>query len=90
MTQIQQSRRAFNRVHVVLGIVVIVALAALAIPVKARCGAPGLSCASALDVHGYVHYYYEVEPLGVFLAEVVTVSNIKIFYSSGEDLEKAS
>jgi hypothetical protein len=41
-----------------------------------------------LDTHGYVHDYYEVEPLGVYLAEIVTGSNIRIFYQSGEDLEK--
>jgi hypothetical protein len=77
-----------NRAHAVVGIVVVLAIAVLAMPIKARCGAPGLSCASALDSHGYLHYYYEVEPLGVFLAEVVTGSNIRIFYQSGEDLEK--
>lgn len=88
MTPIQRTRRALNRVQVV-GLVIVVALAVLAIPIKARCGAPGLSCASALDAHGYVHYYYEVEPLGVFLAEIGVGSNIEIFYTSGEDLEKA-
>jgi hypothetical protein len=77
-----------NRAHAVVGIVVVLAIAVLAMPIKARCGAPGLACASALDSHGYLHYYYEVEPLGVFLAEVVTGSNIRIFYQSGEDLEK--
>ncbi|WP_077081944.1 hypothetical protein [Mycobacterium numidiamassiliense] len=78
-----------NRVPAVVGIVVVVLLAVLAIPIKARCGAPGLSCASALDPNGYVHYYYEVEPLGVFLAEIFTGTNIRVFYQSGEDLEKA-
>ncbi|PRI15413.1 hypothetical protein B2J96_09925 [Mycobacterium shigaense] len=77
-----------NKVHAVLAIVLLVGLAVLAIPIKARCGAPGLSCASALDTRGYVHYYYEIEPLGIFLAEIVTRSNIEIFYRSGEDLEK--
>jgi hypothetical protein len=79
-----------NKVHTVVGIVAVLVIAMLAIPIKARCGAPGLSCASALDAHGYVHYYYEVEPVGVFLAEIVTGSNIRLFYRSGEDLEKAS
>jgi hypothetical protein len=79
-----------NKVHTVLGIVAVLVIAVLAIPIKARCGAPGLSCASALDARGYVHSYYEVEPVGVFLAEIVTGSNIRIFYQSGEDLEKAS
>ena len=89
MTQIEHTRRALNRAHVAIAVVIVVVLAALAFPIKARCGAPGLSCASALDAHGYVHYYYEVEPLGVFLTEIAVGSNIEIFYASGEDLEKA-
>ncbi len=88
MTQSLQTPHVLNKVHAVVGIVTVLVIAVLAIPIKARCGAPGLSCASALDTHGYVHYYYEVEPLGVFLAEIVTGSNIRIFYQSGEDLEK--
>ncbi|OBH89420.1 hypothetical protein [Mycobacterium sp. E2733] len=39
---------------------------------------------------GNVHYYYEVEPLGVYLAEIITGSNITVFYDSGEDLVKAA
>jgi hypothetical protein len=77
-----------NKVPIVIGIVVVLLIAALAVPVKQRCGAPGYSCATALDARGYVHYYYEVEPLGVYLAEIITGSNIRFFYNSGEDLEK--
>ena len=62
----------------------------LALPTKQRCGAPGLTCATTLDSHGYVHYYYEVEPLGVYLAEIVTGTNIRLFYHCGEDLERVS
>jgi len=90
VTQSLQRPHVLNKVQTVVGIVAVLFIAVLAIPIKARCGAPGLSCASALDAHGYVHYYYEVEPVGVFLAEIVTGSNIRIFYHSGEDLEKAS
>ncbi len=61
-------------------------IAVLALPTKQRCGAPGVTCAMALDNHGYAHYYYEVEPIGVYLAEIITGSNIRIFYHSGEDL----
>lgn len=64
-------------------------IAALAIPIKARCGAPGYSCATAVDAQGNVHYYYEVEPLGVYLVEIITGSNVRLYYQSGEDLEKA-
>ena len=77
-----------NKVPVVIGIVVLLVIAALALPVKQRCGAPGYSCATSLDARGYVHYYYEVEPLGVYLAEIITGSNISFFYKSGEDLQK--
>jgi hypothetical protein len=63
-------------------------IAALAIPIKVRCGAPGYSCATAVDARGSVRYYYEVEPLGVYLAEIITGSNIRLYYQSGEDLEK--
>lgn len=78
-----------NRVPRGIGIAVVLLLAALAIPIKQRCGAPGYSCASTLDAQGNVHYYYEVEPVGVYLAEIVTGTNIALFYKSGEDLVKA-
>ncbi len=74
---------------VAVGIAVASVLAALAIPIKVRCGAPGYACATAVDAQGNVHYYYEVEPLGVYLAEIVTGSNIRLYYRSGDDLEKA-
>ncbi|MEB3979714.1 hypothetical protein OQ968_00350 [Mycobacterium sp. 663a-19] len=77
-----------NKIPVVVGIVVALLIAVLAFPVKQRCGAPGYSCATALDPQGYVHYYYEVEPLGVYLAEIVTGSDIRLSYTSGEDLVK--
>lgn len=78
-----------NRVPVGIGIAVVLLLAALAVPIKQRCGAPDYSCASTLDAQGNAHYYYEVEPVGVYLAEVVTGTNIALFYKSGEDLVKA-
>jgi hypothetical protein len=83
-------RRSYARKNVVLavGIAVAAVLAALAIPIKVRCGAPGYACATAVDAQGNVHYYYEVEPLGVYLAEIVTGSNIRLYYRSGDDLEK--
>lgn len=72
-----------------VAIAVVVFIAVLAIPVKQRCGAPGLSCTSAVDPQGNVHYYYEVEPVGVYLAEIVTGSNIRWYYASGDDLVSA-
>jgi hypothetical protein len=83
-----QATHALNKIPVVVGIVVVLLIAALAIPVKQRCGAPGYSCAAALDAQGYVHYYYEVEPLGVYLAEIITGSSIRLYYTSGEELVK--
>jgi hypothetical protein len=72
----------------VVGIAAVLAIAVLAFPVKVRCGAPGLACATAVDAQGNVHYYYEVEPIGVYVAETFTGSNIRLYYQSGEDLEK--
>lgn len=70
-------------------IAVVLVVAALAIPIKQRCGAPGRACATAQDAQGNVHYYYEVEPLAVFLLESAFGSNIPLFYTSGEDVVKA-
>lgn len=84
-----QPRPVVTRVPLVVGVAVVVLLAVLALPIKQRCGAPGFSCASAVDNAGNVHFYYEVEPVAVYLAEVVTGANIRLFYSSGEDLVKA-
>jgi hypothetical protein len=84
-----QTRHALDKVPVVVGLVVVLMLAVLAIPVKQRCDAPGVSCATALDAQGNVHYYYEVEPLGVYLVETITGSNIHFYYMSGEDVVKA-
>ncbi|OCB17659.1 hypothetical protein A5675_19395 [Mycobacterium malmoense] len=83
------TRPARSRVPMTIAIAVVVLLAVLAVPVKQRCGAPGLSCATAVDPRGNVHYYYEVEPFGVYVAEVITGSNITVYYDSGEDLVNA-
>ncbi|MGO9154082.1 hypothetical protein [Mycobacterium sp.] len=79
---------AWQRVPLAVGIAVVLVIAVLAIPLKVRCGAPGLACAAAVDARGNVHYYYEVEPLGVYIAETFTGSNIRLCYQSGDDLEK--
>ncbi|ORB84262.1 hypothetical protein B1987_11175 [Mycobacterium kansasii] len=75
-----------RRVPLAVWISVALLIAALAMPIKQRCGAPGRTCASTLDAQGNAHYYYEVEPLAVFLLETVTGSNIRLFYTSGEDI----
>jgi hypothetical protein len=73
---------------VIIGISVLFAMAALAMPIKQRCGAPGRTCATAVDATGNVHYYYEVEPFGVFIVESVLGSNIPLYYTSGEEIVK--
>lgn len=78
-----------NRIPLLVGVAIVVLLAVLAAPIKQRCGAPGFSCASALDNDGNIHFYYEIEPVGVYLAEITTGTDIPLFYSSGEDLVKA-
>jgi hypothetical protein len=83
-----QATHALNKIPVLVGIAVVLVIAVLAIPVEQRCGAPGYSCATAVDARGNVHYYYEVEPLGVYLAEIITGSNIRLYYTSGEELVK--
>jgi len=83
------ARHALNNVPLAVGLLVALVIGVLAIPVKQRCGAPGLFCATAEDPQGNIHYYYEVEPLGVYLAEIAVGSNIRVYYSSGEDLVKA-
>jgi hypothetical protein len=83
-----ETRYAVNRVPLVVGIAVVLVIAVLAVPVRVRCGAPGYSCATALDAQGNIHYYYEIEPLGVYLLEIITGSNIRFFYKSGEEVVK--
>jgi hypothetical protein len=83
-----QTSYALKRVPLAVGIAVVLLIAAPAIPIKARCAAPGYSCATAVDSQGNVQYYYELEPLGVYLLEIITGSNIRLYCQSGEDLEK--
>jgi hypothetical protein len=78
-----------KRVGLLIAVAILLVIGLLALPVKQRCGAPGYTCATGLDVQGYIHYYSEVEPLGVYLVESVTGSNIRFYYKSGEDREKA-
>jgi hypothetical protein len=83
-----QTRHALLRLPVAIAIAVFVLIAVLATPTKQRCGAPGLSCSTVVDARGAAHYYYEVEPLGVYFVEIMTGSNIPLCYTSGEDVVK--
>ncbi|WP_231608780.1 hypothetical protein [Mycobacterium shottsii] len=75
-----------NRVPVAVCIAVVPLVAAFAMPIKQRCGAPGRRCATAVDARGCVHRYYEVEPFIIFLIERATGSNIPFYYTSGEEI----
>ena len=88
MTHPARTSHAWPRVPLAVASVVVVVIAVLAIPLKVRCGAPGFACATAVDARGKIHFYYEVEPLGVYVAETFMGSNIRLYYQSGEDLEK--
>ena len=78
-----------NKKVVAAGLVVVALLIVLlAWPVTQRCGNPRYSCATAPDAQGFVHYYYEVQPLGVVIVNTVVGSDIRIHYSSGDQLEK--
>lgn len=76
------------RAPLVIAVAVVLVTAALAMPIKQRCGTPGRTCAATLDAHGYAHYYYEIEPLGVFIVESIFGTNIRMSYTSGEEVVK--
>lgn len=88
VTQPVRTRRALNRIPLTIGIAVLLVLVVLVTPVKQRCGAPGYSCATALDSQGNVHFYFEVEPLGVYLTEIITRTDIHFCYKSGDESVK--
>lgn len=71
---------------VIAWVAVVLVMAALAMPIKQRCGAPGRSCATAVDSHGNVHYFYEVEPLGILVLEHILGRNILVYYTSGTEV----
>jgi hypothetical protein len=65
----------------VLGIVI------LLIPVKVTCGFPDADCAQPPlpGTNSQVRYYYEYEPLGIMLVELVIRNNLPFYYSSGTE-----
>jgi hypothetical protein len=74
-----------NRIPFLIGIAVLLMTAALALPVKQRC--PQGPCATAPDARGDVHYHSEFEPLGILLIKSLLGVNIRLYYTSGEDVE---
>ncbi|MCV7098112.1 hypothetical protein [Mycobacterium kubicae] len=71
-----------------LGFAVIVVIALLAWPVKNVC--PKGPCGTAPDAQGYVHRYYEVQPLGAVAIETITNQHLPLSYSSGQVDDRAS
>jgi hypothetical protein len=75
-----------KRVLILVGIVVFVMfIAALALPVKDRCGAPRYACATAPDAQGNIDYYYEVKPLAAIIIELFTNQKFPFYYTSGHE-----
>jgi len=71
-----------NKVKLALiGVAVVLLIALFAWPVKFAC--PRGPCTTAPDADGYVHRYYEVEPLGPAIIEKIIGTNFGIYYSSG-------
>jgi hypothetical protein len=62
-------------------IAVAVLMGLLSWPVKYVC--PNGPCSTAPDAEGYIHRYYEVQPLGVVLVENILGKNFALVYSEG-------
>lgn len=58
----------------------------LAFPVHVTCGAPGAACAvPPVPPSTRPSYYYEVEPAGIMLLEMITGTSIRVYYQSGQE-----
>jgi hypothetical protein len=55
-------------------------------PIKYVC--PNGSCTSAPDSDGYVHRYYDIEPLGAALIEPFVGKNFRLWYSAGVEKDR--
>ncbi|SRX94825.1 hypothetical protein MSP7336_03088 [Mycobacterium shimoidei] len=73
---------------VVVAVVVLGFLGLLALPVKELCGGQGKVCATAPDDDGYIHYYYEKQPLLTPLIYAITGRSVPLVYSRGIELHK--
>jgi hypothetical protein len=64
----------------------IILLLILLLPIKITCGIPDGSCATPPVDNTYnASYYYEIEPAGVALIELMTRQNSGVQYSTGTD-----
>ncbi|MCB0926874.1 MAG: hypothetical protein U0R77_08500 [Mycolicibacterium insubricum] len=66
-------------------VAVVAVVGVLAIPVHERCGGAGRVCATAPDDQGFIHYYYEVQPVLTVLVDQFT-GHKPLVYSSGVEL----
>lgn len=71
--------------RLIITLALIVTLMFVIWPVRVTCGAPGATCAIPPTDQSGSLVYYEIEPLGVMLIEMVTRSNIPIYYTAGID-----
>jgi hypothetical protein len=67
--------------------ILILGIGILLIPVKVTCGSPDAACAQPPlpGTNSKVRYYYEYEPLGVMLVELVIRTNLPFYYFSGTE-----
>jgi hypothetical protein len=70
----------------VVGIAVVLLIGSLGWPIKYVC--PHCPCSSAPDADGYIHRYYEVQPLGAPLIEVILGKNLRLCYSAGVEKDR--
>ncbi len=71
----------------VVGIAIALVIGLLSLPIKYVC--PKGPCSTAPDAEGYVHHYYEIQPLGAPLIEMVMGKNFQLVYSSGVEKDRA-
>ena len=57
----------------------------LAMPLHVTCGNLFYACATAPDESGNYYTYYEIQPLGITLLEVIVQTNLPIYYTSGQE-----
>lgn len=60
----------------------------LLLPVPMTCGHQFYTCTPAPDANGTIRRYYEVEPLGITLLETLLGDNLRIYYTSGYEVEQ--
>jgi hypothetical protein len=61
----------------------LIALALLPVPVRCGTAALGYMCMPAPDADGFIHVYYEIEPLAIAALELATGTRIPVYYSAG-------